>query len=95
MKIYMHWDMEGVSGIFARQQVWFWEDGVSPEVAQDGRELLIADVNAATRAALDAGADQVIVCDTHHGGDNVLQNGEVVDVAYLGRDFEPAQKSVW
>ncbi|MCS6863144.1 MAG: M55 family metallopeptidase, partial [Abditibacteriales bacterium] len=72
MKIFMHWDMEGVSGIFTREQVWFWEKGVREHVAQEGRELLIADINSAVAAALEAGADEVIVCDTHHGGGNII-----------------------
>jgi D-amino peptidase len=71
MKIYMHWDMEGVSGIFTREQVWYWEEGVRTHIAEEGRQLLIADVNAAVQAALSAGAEQVIVCDTHHGGGNI------------------------
>jgi D-amino peptidase len=79
MKIYMHWDMEGVSGLFSREQVWFWEEGVRPEVAEEGRRLLIADVNSATSAALEAGADQVIVCDTHHGGGNIILSEMLAD----------------
>jgi hypothetical protein len=27
MKVYMHWDIEGVSGLFTREHVWFWEVG--------------------------------------------------------------------
>src|SRR5437763_930591 len=72
MKLYMHWDMEGVSGLFTREQVWFWEEGVRPHVAEEGRRLLIADGNSAAAAALEAGAEQVIVCDTHHGGGNLI-----------------------
>ena len=71
MKIYMHWDMEGVSGIFTREHLWFWEEGVREHIAEEGRALLIADVNSAAAAALKAGADEVIVCDTHHGGGNI------------------------
>ncbi|MCZ7645207.1 MAG: M55 family metallopeptidase [Planctomycetota bacterium] len=71
MKIYMLWDMEGVSGLFTREQVWFWEPGVRQEAAEEGQRLLIADVNSAVAAALEAGADSVIVCDTHHGGENI------------------------
>jgi D-amino peptidase len=79
MKIFLHWDMEGAGGLFSREQTWFWEPGVREEVAREGRELLIADVNAASVAALHAGADEVIVCDTHHGGGNL-------DVAMLLAD---------
>jgi D-amino peptidase len=43
-----------------------------PHVAAEGRGLLMADVSSACAAALDAGADEVIVCDTHHGGGNIV-----------------------
>lgn len=71
MKIFMHWDMEGASGLFTREQTWYWNEGVSEQIAREGRDLLIADVNSATRAALDAGVDEIIVSDTHHGGGNI------------------------
>lgn len=87
MKLFMHWDMEGVSGIFTREQVWFWEDGVRKEVADRGRGLLIADINSAVEAALGAGVDELIVCDTHHGGGNIILDQMLVDprVTYLQR----------
>jgi D-aminopeptidase len=72
MKIYMHWDMEGVSGIFTREHVWYWEEEVRERIAAEGRQLLIADINSAARAALEAGVDELIVCDTHHGGENII-----------------------
>jgi len=72
VKLFMHWDMEGVCGLFSREQVWYWEEGVRKEVAQEGQDLLIADVNNAVQAALDAGVDEVIVSDTHHGGGNIV-----------------------
>jgi len=71
VKIYMHWDMEGVSGIFTREHVWYWEEGTRKHIADEGRQLLMADINSAVKAALEAGADEVIVCDTHHGGGNI------------------------
>ncbi len=70
IKIFMHWDMEGVSGLFIRQQAWYKDKGVPPEVAEEGIRLLIADVNSAVEAALKAGVDRLIVCDTHGGGGN-------------------------
>jgi D-amino peptidase len=87
MKLYMHWDMEGVSGLFTREHVWFWEEGVRPHIAEEGRRLLMADVDAATAAALQAGADAVIVCDTHHGGGNLILPELLPDprVTYHGR----------
>ena len=71
MRIFMHWDMEGVSGLFTREHVWFWEEGVRGHIAEEGRRLLMADMGSAAAAALGAGADHVIVCDTHHGGRNI------------------------
>jgi D-amino peptidase len=66
--------MEGASGILRRQQTWYWEEGVSPEVKQEGLELITADANNAVAAALEAGVDEVIVCDTHTGGGNILMD---------------------
>src|SRR5215208_3640455 len=71
MKVYMHWDMEGTSGLFHKDQTWYWFPGVPESTKEEGRQLLMADINSAVAAALDAGADQVIVCDTHHGGGNI------------------------
>ena len=70
MKLYMLWDMEGVSGLFERDQAWYWQPGAT-ETAEGGPRLLMADVDSAVTAALAAGADEVIVCDTHHGGGNL------------------------
>jgi D-amino peptidase len=87
MKVFMHWDMEGVSGILARQQVWFWEEGVPEEVGEEGRRLLMADINSAAAAALAAGVDEIIVCDTHRGGGNIVLEEMLADprVTYLER----------
>ncbi len=87
----MHWDMEGVSGLFCREQVWYWEPGVREEVAREGRDLLIADVNSACAAALAAGVDEIIVCDTHHGGGNIELDKLLIDprITYLVRSVGP------
>ncbi len=58
----MHCDMEGVSGIRSAEQV----------RSGEGRDLLIADVNSAATAALEAGVEELIVCDTHAGGGNFI-----------------------
>ncbi len=71
MKVFIHWDMEGGSGLFTREQVWYWEEGVRASVMEQARQLLTADARNAAEAALRAGADAVIVCDTHHGGNNI------------------------
>jgi D-amino peptidase len=79
MKLFMLWDMEGVSGLVSCEQVWFWEPGVRKEVAETGRLLLVADINSAVTAALEAGCDEVIVTDTHHGGGNITLPEMVAD----------------
>ena len=87
LKIFIHWDMEGASGIFTREQAWYWENGVREQVAAEARELFTADVNSASAAALAAGVTELIVCDTHHGGGNLLQEKLLRDprITYLYR----------
>lgn len=86
-KLFIHWDMEGASGIFTREQAWYWENGVREKVAMDARELFTADVNSASAAALEAGAGSLIVCDTHHGGGNLIREKVLQDprITYLYR----------
>lgn len=67
MKIYLLCDMEGTSGIWRVEQT---QRG-QPAYLQ-GRELLMADVNAAIDGALAGGASEVVVCDTHGGGGHFL-----------------------
>lgn len=85
VKVFMHWDMEGTSGLFARDQAWYKEKRLRPEVAEEGLKLLIADVNNAAEAALKAGVDQLIVCDTHGGGGNFRPKDMLADprITYL------------
>ena len=52
LKLYMHWDMEGASGVSTREQAWHWEPGARKEVVLDARRLLTESVNAASAAAL-------------------------------------------
>jgi len=60
MKIYLSSDMEGTAGIVD------WEQCVGPGPRyEEGRELLLAEVNAAIAGALDAGAETVVVNDAH------------------------------
>jgi len=96
VKLFAHWDMEGVSGIFTREHVWYWEEGTRERIAADGRRLLTADVNAVVTAAFEAGVDELIVCDTHHGGGNIELDQVVSDprVTYLPRSvgYQGAQR---
>src|SRR5437773_9516481 len=79
--------MEGASGLFTREHTWYWESSVRESVAREGRDLLMADVKSACAAALAAGADEVIVCDTHHGGGNIVVDQLPSDprITYHGR----------
>ncbi|MBK5290981.1 MAG: M55 family metallopeptidase [Acidobacteriia bacterium] len=83
----MNCDMDGSSGIFTREQAWYWENGAREHVAVEARELFTADINAASAAALDAGVTELIVCDTHHGGGNFIREKLLSDprVKYLYR----------
>ncbi|UCH36091.1 MAG: M55 family metallopeptidase [Armatimonadota bacterium] len=67
MKIYLLCDMEGTSGIWRAEQT----DAKSPH-CQQGRELLVGDVNAAIAGAIDGGAAELVACDTHGSGPNFL-----------------------
>src|SRR5437899_15132 len=73
LKIFMHCDMDGSSGIFTREQAWYWESGVREHIPAEARGLFTSDVNAASAAALAAGVTELIVCDTHHGGGNLIR----------------------
>ena len=91
--------MEGTSGLFKREQTWYKEKGVPKEVAEEGIKLLIADVNAAAAAALKAGADRVIVCDTHGGGGNFRPADMLADprITYLykSRGYDRGKSLRW
>ena len=83
----MHCDMDGSPGIFTREQAWYWENGVREHVASEARDLFTADVNNASAAALAAGVTELIVCDTHHGGGNLVKEKLLADprITYLYR----------
>jgi len=61
-KVYIHTDMEGVSGIDKAETV--------ENAERYGVERLMADVNAAIDGAFLGGADHVTVLDSHGGGGN-------------------------
>ncbi len=87
LKIFMLCDMDGSSGIFTREQAWYWENGVREQIAAEARDLFTADINSASAAALAAGVTELIVCDTHHGGGNLVQEKLLKDsrISYLYR----------
>ncbi|MDQ3814257.1 MAG: M55 family metallopeptidase [Armatimonadota bacterium] len=63
MKIYILADMEGISGIRLLEQV-----QRDAREYGEGRELMMQDINVAIEAAFEAGATEVVACDTHAGG---------------------------
>lgn len=67
VKIYIHTDLEGVSGLDTAEMI--ERDGPGYPKC---RELLMADLNAAVDGAFAGGADHVTVLDSHGGGKNFL-----------------------
>jgi len=67
MRIYIHTDLEGISGVDRAEMV--------PRDSEDYRlscELLMGDVNAAVDGAFAGGATEVVVLDSHGGGGNFI-----------------------
>jgi D-amino peptidase len=67
LKIYISADMEGLGGVVSERQV---SSGRSEY--QPFRELMTAEVNAAIEAAIEAGATEIVVSDSHGSGENLL-----------------------
>jgi len=67
VKVYMSVDMEGATGITNSKMC-------SPKEKEykRGRELLTKDVNAAVKGAVDAGAEEVLINDSHGPMTNIL-----------------------
>jgi D-amino peptidase len=69
LKIYISADMEGVVGVVTGEQL-----GPSGFEYQRAREFMTAEVNAAIRAAREAGATEIVVSDSHGNGQNLLMD---------------------
>jgi len=67
LKIYISADMEGVVGVVTGEQL-----GPSGFEYNRFREFMTAEVNAAIKAAFDAGATEILVSDSHGNGQNLL-----------------------
>ena len=77
MKVYIHTDIEGVSGVvhWWNHQMWlnYSKDPLEIfDLKMRMRKLLTGEVNAAIEGALDAGADEIVVNDSHGWGYNIL-----------------------
>jgi len=65
MKIYILTDMEGVSGVVSKSQTFSHEEGY-----EQAREWFTLDVNAAVQGAIDGGAAEILVLDSHGANGN-------------------------
>jgi D-amino peptidase len=67
MKIYVHTDLEGITGINSMDMI----QRESPRY-RECRELLMGDVNAAVEGLFEGGATHVTVLDSHGGGGSFI-----------------------
>jgi D-amino peptidase len=84
MKVYLSTDMEGTAGIVD----WAQCVGDGPEAAA-GRELLLAEVNAAIDGALAAGATEIVVNDSHSVMRNLAPARLHGRAAYISGSHKP------
>lgn len=84
MKVYLSTDMEGTAGIVD------WEQcvGDGPQAAA-GRRLLLAEVNAAIEGALDGGATEIVVNDSHSTMRNLPAAELAGHATYIAGSFKP------
>jgi D-amino peptidase len=67
LKVYISVDMEGVAGVVSGDQL-----GPEGFEYERFRQFMTAEANAAIRAALEAGATEIVVSDSHGNGENLL-----------------------
>ena len=81
MNIYIVTDLEGISGIYCKEQV-----DSSLDRFAEGRRYLTREVNICAEALHDAGVDKVYVQDGHGNGGNLLwdQLSPAVDLVICG-----------
>ncbi len=84
MNLYILVDLEGISGVFSREQVMF--DGTR---LQEGRCLMTEDVNVCVDAAKEAGVDKIYVRDCHGTSNTVIyeklsDNADYYICGYMG-----------
>ncbi len=68
MRVYIMTDMEGISGIWRQEMV----QPSQPAWYEQGRRLLMGDINAAIRGAIEAGAEYILVNDAHGGAPHII-----------------------
>ncbi len=84
MKLYISSDIEGTAGIVDWEQV----RGPSPEY-EIGRQLLMNEVNAAIDGAVEAGATEILVNDSHSTMQNLRPADLHHDASYLSGKHKP------
>src|SRR5437762_7414654 len=67
MKVYVSADLEGISGVVSGAEA----DPLTPEWART-RRLMMGEVNAAIEGALEAGATEILVNDSHSSMKNLI-----------------------
>lgn len=78
MNVYLMVDIEGISGIYAREQVLPGESRFS-----EGRRYMTEDINACMKGLKDAGVDKIYVRDCHGGSYSVLWSEISDDADYV------------
>jgi D-amino peptidase len=84
MKVFLSSDMEGTAGVVD------WEQcvGDGPQAAA-GRRLLLAEVNAAIGGALDGGASEIVVNDSHYNMRNLPPEELAGGASYISGSHKP------
>jgi D-amino peptidase len=92
MKVLISADMEGTCGVVSWVQVMPPEYGGEPH-SQDRylrtRERMTAEINAAVEGALAAGADEVIVNDSHDGMRNIIPDNLHPSIRFITGNDKP------
>jgi D-amino peptidase len=84
MKIFLSSDMEGTAGVVA------WEQCVGDGYeAVHGRRLLLAEVNAAIEGALDGGATDIVLNDSHAAMRNMPADELAGQASYIAGAHKP------
>lgn len=84
MKIFLSTDMEGTAGVVDWEQC----SGDGPQAAA-GRRLLLAEVNAAIEGAVEAGATEIVVNDSHSVMRNLPPDELAGQASYISGSHKP------
>ncbi|NLW50548.1 MAG: hypothetical protein GXY85_06845 [Candidatus Brocadiaceae bacterium] len=88
MRIYIHTDLEGVSGLDEEEQRQFEKQ----DLYRQSCEKLMHDVNASIEGAFEGGADEVIVMDGHAG---IQRMNFILEMLDKRAEYDPRDESRW